>query len=46
MEKVTYKNVHNRFKLNGIHLDKQDLCSLSYALIKEGRFEKSIGDFY
>jgi len=46
MEKVTYKNVHNRFKLNGVHLDKQDLCSLSYALIKEGDvFEKSIGDF-
>jgi hypothetical protein len=36
MEKVTYKNVHNRFKLNGVHLDKQDLCSLSHALIKEG----------
>lgn len=46
MRKVTYKNVHNRFKLNGAHLNKQDLCSLSYALIKEGDvFEKSIGDF-
>ncbi|MDG2432370.1 AMP-binding protein [Flavobacterium sp.] len=46
MEKVSYKNVHNRFKLNGVHLNKQDLCSLSYALIKEGDvFEKSIGDF-
>ncbi|MBU0941284.1 MAG: AMP-binding protein [Bacteroidetes bacterium] len=46
MENVTYQNVHNRFKLNGNHLNKQDLCSLSYALIKEGDvFEKSIGDF-
>ena len=46
MDNVTYKNVHKRFKLNGNHLDKQDLCSLSYALIKEGDvFEKSIGDF-
>jgi O-succinylbenzoic acid--CoA ligase len=46
MEKVNYTKVHNRFKLNGVHLNKQDLCSLSYALIKEGDvFEKSIGDF-
>ncbi|NRT15520.1 O-succinylbenzoic acid--CoA ligase [Flavobacterium sp. 28A] len=43
---VTYKNVHNRFKLNGFHLDKDDLCRVSYCLIKEGdAFEKSIGDF-
>jgi O-succinylbenzoic acid--CoA ligase len=46
MNKVTYKNVHNLFKLNGFHLDKQDLCRVSYCLIKEGdEFEKSIGDF-
>lgn len=46
MKKVTYKNVHNLFKLNGFHLDKQDLCRVSYSLIKEGdEFEKSIGDF-
>ena len=46
MEKVTYKNVHNQFKLNGFHLDKADLCRVSYCLIKEGdEFEKSIGDF-
>lgn len=43
---VTYKNVHNRFKLNGYHLDRDDLCRVSYCLIKEGdEFEKSIGDF-
>jgi O-succinylbenzoic acid--CoA ligase len=46
MREVTYKNVHNRFKLNGFHLDKNDLCRVSYCLIKEGdEFEKSIGDF-
>jgi len=46
MKEVTYKNVHNRFKLNGFHLDKEDLCRVSYSLIKEGdEFEKSIGDF-
>lgn len=46
MNKVSYKNVHNLFKLNGFHLDKQDLCRVSYCLIKEGdEFEKSIGDF-
>lgn len=46
MSKVTYKNVHNLFKLNGFQMDKQDLCRVSYCLIKEGdEFEKSIGDF-
>lgn len=46
MIEVTYKNVHNHFKLNGFHMDKQDLCRVSYCLIKEGdEFEKSIGDF-
>jgi O-succinylbenzoic acid--CoA ligase len=46
MKEVTYKNVHNHFKLNGFHLDKKDLCRVSYCLVKEGdEFEKSIGDF-
>lgn len=46
MKQVTYKNVHNQFKLNGFHLNKEDLCRVSYCLIKEGdEFEKSIGDF-
>lgn len=46
MAKVTYKNVHNYFKLNGQHLDKKELCIVAYYLIKEGEeFEKSIGDF-
>lgn len=46
MNTVTYKNVHNLFKLNGVHLDKDELCIAAYYLIKEGdAFEKSIGDF-
>jgi O-succinylbenzoic acid--CoA ligase len=46
MKKVSYKNVHNRFKLDGVHLDKKELCTAAYYLIKEGdAFEKSIGDF-
>ncbi|GIZ08233.1 AMP-binding protein [Flavobacterium sp. UMI-01] len=46
MRNVTYKNVHNRFRLNGVYLSKEDLIHVSYSLVKEGdEFEKSIGDF-
>lgn len=42
----TYENVHNRFKLNGFHLDKEDLCRVAYSFIKEGEdFEKPVGNF-
>jgi len=38
--------VHNRFKLNGYHLTKEDLCRIAYSFIKEGEdFEQSVGDF-
>jgi o-succinylbenzoate---CoA ligase len=43
---VTYHNVHNKFKLNGFHFDKDDLCRVAYSFIKEGEdFEKPVGDF-
>lgn len=43
---VAYTQVHNRFKLNGHHLDKDDLCRVAYSFIKEGQeFEKPVGDF-
>jgi len=43
---LTYHNVHNRFKLNGFHLDREDLCRVAYSFIKEGDdFEKPVGDF-
>jgi len=46
MNTVTHKNVHNRFKLNGFHLTKEDLCRIAYSFIKEGEeFEQSVGDF-
>jgi O-succinylbenzoic acid--CoA ligase len=42
----TYENVHNQFKLNGFHLDREDLCRVAYSFIKEGEdFEKPVGDF-
>jgi O-succinylbenzoic acid--CoA ligase len=41
-----YKNVHNKFKLNGFHLNSHDLCRVAYSFIKEGEdFEKPVGDF-
>lgn len=41
-----YKNIHNRFKINGFHLDKEALFQLAYSFIKEGEiFEKEIGEF-
>ena len=41
-----YKNIHNRFKINGFHLDKEALFQLAYSYIKEGvQFEKEFGEF-
>ena len=46
MNSVTFKNVHNQFKLNGYHLTKEDLCRVAYSFIKEGEdFEQAVGDF-
>lgn len=46
MKTITYKNVHNRFKFNGIHLDREQLCMVAYSFIKEGAdFQKALGDF-
>lgn len=46
MNNPTYENVHNKFKLNGFHLDREDLCRVAYSFIKEGDdFEKPVGDF-
>lgn len=43
---ITYNNVHNLFKWNGYHLNRNDLCQVAYSFIKEGEaYEKSIGDF-
>ncbi|WP_396194192.1 AMP-binding protein [Flavobacterium sp.] len=46
MYNPTYENVHNQFKLNGFHLNREDLCRVAYSFIKEGEdFEKPVGDF-
>lgn len=43
---ISYHNVHNKFKLNGFHLNREDLCRVAYSFIKEGDdFEKPVGDF-
>ncbi|UUC45088.1 AMP-binding protein [Flavobacterium cerinum] len=44
--KLTYKNVHNRFKLNGIHFNGKELCDKAFIFIKEGEIhEKALGTF-
>jgi O-succinylbenzoic acid--CoA ligase len=41
-----YKNIHNRFKINGFHFDKESLFQMAYTLIKEGKeHEKDLGVF-
>ncbi|PAM94891.1 O-succinylbenzoic acid--CoA ligase [Flavobacterium sp. IR1] len=46
MSQLTHKNVHNYFKINGHHLNANDLCTVAYSYIKEGDTdEKFIGEF-
>lgn len=41
-----YKNIHNRFKINGFHLEREALFQLAYSFIKEGaQFEREFGEF-
>lgn len=41
-----YKSIHNRFKINNFHFDKEALYQLAYTLIKEGKeHEKDLGVF-
>lgn len=41
-----YKSIHNRFKINNFHFDKEALYQLAYTLIKEGKeYEKDLGVF-
>lgn len=44
--KITYNNVHLRFKLDGVHLNRDELCEVAYSYIKEGAdYEKPVGSF-
>ena len=43
---ITYKNVHNRFKFNGIHLNFKQIKRVAVSYIKEGEeYEKVIFKF-
>lgn len=46
MHQITYKNIHNRFKLNGVHINREEMFYVAYSFIKEGKpFEQHIGTF-
>lgn len=46
MHKITYKNIHKCFKLNGIHISRKEMFYVAYCFIKEGKpFEQHIGTF-
>jgi o-succinylbenzoate---CoA ligase len=43
----TYKQVHNLFKLNGFHFDRDDMLRVAYSYIKEGdEYEQPVGKFF
>ncbi len=42
----TFRNVHNKFKLNGYHYTYEGLMEVAYSFVKEGvPFEQDIGEF-
>jgi O-succinylbenzoic acid--CoA ligase len=46
MNVAEYNKVHNLFKLNGFHINRENLCRVAYSFVKEGQeYEKSVGDF-
>lgn len=46
MQEITYKNIHSSFKLNGIHITRDEMFYVAYCFIKEGKpFEQHIGTF-
>ncbi|SFU46265.1 O-succinylbenzoic acid--CoA ligase [Pustulibacterium marinum] len=46
MQIPNFKNVHNRFKLNGYHFTREQLNDVAYTFIKEGKpSEVSVGNF-
>ncbi len=39
-------DIHPRFKLNGLHFNREDLKEVAYSFVKEGEdYETAIGDF-
>ena len=46
MSKLTHKNVHNYFKIDGFHLNADEVRRVAYDYIKEGDSnEQAIGEF-
>ena len=46
MSTLTYKNIHNRFKLNGHHINLEEMFYVAYCFVKEGQpFEQHVGNF-
>lgn len=46
MSKLTHKNVHNYFKIDGFHLNADEVRRVAYDYIKEGDgYEQAIGEF-
>ena len=46
MHRPSYKNIHNRFRLNGTHYSFEALTEIGYSFVKEGApYEQAIGDF-
>ncbi len=47
MNNPTFENVHNHFKMNGFHFNREDMLRVAYSFIKEGDdFEKHVGEFF
>jgi o-succinylbenzoate---CoA ligase len=47
MTQPTYNKVHNLFKLNGFHFDRDDMLRVAYSYIKEGEaYEQPVGKFF
>jgi o-succinylbenzoate---CoA ligase len=47
MNKISYKTVHNCFKMNGNHFNNQQMLEVAYSYIKEGdAYEQQVGNFF
>ncbi|PDS24799.1 AMP-binding protein [Flavobacterium branchiophilum] len=47
MSTISYQKVHNQFKMNGFHFDRDSMLRVAYCLIKEGAdYEKPVGNFF
>jgi O-succinylbenzoic acid--CoA ligase len=42
----SFKNIHLKFKLDGIHFNREELKEVAYSYVKEGKpYEQTIGNF-